>query len=167
MLASAGGAVDKAGRYFHRAIEADARYVGARAFDAYNKVFLGQAAEAIPAIEEALKLDHTDRASSIMTFFGGFAHLVLGRHEDAATWLGWSRGLNPDYGSALLFYATALSLNKQSRDAVDVFAAFLARYPGYTLRTFQRQWLSRSQVPDYQCRMMPLFDQIRRLGLPQ
>jgi tetratricopeptide (TPR) repeat protein len=167
MLASAGGDVEKAGRYFRRAIEADPRYVGARAFDAYNKVFLGQAAGAVTAIEEALRLDRTDRATSIMMFFGGFAQLMLGRHEDAVTWLEKSRTWNPDYGSALLFYAAALALDGQAREAAEVFDAFLNRYPVYTLRTFRRQWLSRSHAPEYQHHIAPLFDQIRQLGLPQ
>lgn len=167
MLASAGGELERAGRYLARAIEADPRYVGAHAFDAYNRIFLGRAGEATTAIEAAMRLDRTDRATSIMTFFAGFAYLAQGRHEDAVTWLRWSRSLNPDYGSALLFYTVALALSGRTKDAETIFSEFLNRYPGYTLKTFRRQWLSRSRVPEYQRRIVPLFDRLRLLGLPQ
>ena len=114
-----------------------------------------------------MRFDRTDRATSIMTFFGGFAHLIQGRHEDAVTWLRWSRSLNPDYGSALLFYAAALALNGKNREAEEIFAEFRGRYPSFTLQTFRRQWLSRSSAAAYQRPIAPLFDHIRLLGLPQ
>jgi DNA-binding SARP family transcriptional activator/TolB-like protein len=166
MLASAAGELERAGRAFERAIAADERYAGARSFSGYNAAFLGRADETIPAIEAAMKLDRTDRATSIMKFFGGFAHLLLGRHDEAVTWLSQSRERNTGYGSALLFYAVALAFNGQAKEAAKVFAEFVARYPGYTLRTFERQWLSRSAIADYQQQIVPLFDQIRILGLP-
>jgi TolB-like protein len=134
-------------------------------WDGYNKVFLGHAEETLPAIERAIRL-HNPSAGEFSTwsFFGGFAELLLGRTEAAIALLNTSLQHNPTHTNSQFFLMAAL-LATGRRGEADLMQASLRRhYPGYSVKAFERLWLSRSASPVYRAQVYPLFANIWALG---
>ncbi|MBV9202185.1 MAG: winged helix-turn-helix domain-containing protein [Alphaproteobacteria bacterium] len=165
MLYSAGGQLELAERAFAQALGMDHGLGAAHGFAGYNAALLGRADETWPAIERAMRLDHTDRRHSIWFFFAGFAELLLGRTETAIELLEKSLERNPSYGAARLFLMAALSLIGREADATETAASFRKQYPDYRTTTFEQLWLSRSGSSTYRLQIHPLFEKIRNLGV--
>lgn len=165
MLYSAAGQLELAERAFAQALGMDHGLGAAHGFAGYNAALLGRADETWPAIERAMRLDHTDRRHSIWFFFAGFAELLLGRTETAIELLDKSLERNPSYGAAQLFLMAALSLIGRKGHAAETVASFRKQYPDYRTTTFEQLWLSRSGSATYRIQIHPLFEKIRTLGV--
>jgi DNA-binding SARP family transcriptional activator/TolB-like protein len=165
MLYSAAGQLEDAAHAFGQALAMDGSLGLAHGFAGYNAALLGRAAETLPAIERAMRLDPTDRRHSIWLFFGGFAELLLGRAEAAVALLEKSLQRNPSYGSAQLFLMAALAALGRPQHAARLADGFRAQYPDYPANAFQQLWLSRSPAPTYRAQVQPLFEHIRSLGI--
>jgi len=166
MLYSATGQLDEAARAFEHVLATDAGLGIAHGFDGYNAAFLGRAAETLPAVERAMRLDQGgDRRRSILLFFGGFAELLLGRTEASITLLHKSLERNPSYGSAQVFLTAALSAAERHREASETAAKFRTQYPGYRTQALGQLWVSRSGSAAYRAQIQPLFEKMRGLGL--
>jgi tetratricopeptide (TPR) repeat protein len=165
MLYSAAGQLDEAARAFERASATDAGLGIAHGFAGYNAAFLGRAAETVPAVEHAMRLDQGERRHSILLFFGGFAKLLLGQTETAIALLEKSLQCNPSYGCAQLFLTAALAATGRVNEARQTTARFRAQYPGYRTHALEQLWVSRSGSATYHAQIHPLFDKIRGLGL--
>jgi DNA-binding SARP family transcriptional activator/TolB-like protein/Tfp pilus assembly protein PilF len=165
MLYSAAGQLELAERAFAHALGMDHGLGAAHGFAGYNAALLGRADETRPAIERAMRLDHTDRRHSIWFFFAGFAELLLGRTEMAIELLQKSLERNPGYGAAQLFFMAALSLIGHGGEAAETAASFRKQYPDYRTTTFEQLWLSRSGSSTYRVQIHPLFERIRTLGV--
>jgi TolB-like protein len=164
MLYSVAGNLEQAAAAFRRAITLDPELALAHAWDGYNMAFLGHAEATLPAIERAIRLDPSDRRRSISFFFGGFAELLLGRTEAAIALLNRSLQHNPAYAPAQFFLMAAL-LATGRRSAADLMQESLRQhYPEYSVKAFERVWLSRSASPIYRAQVYPLFQNIWALG---
>jgi DNA-binding SARP family transcriptional activator/TolB-like protein len=165
MLFSAAGQLEEAARAFEQALAMDRELGVAHGFAGYNAALLGHADATLPAIEQAMRLDRTDRRQGIWFFFAGFAELLLGRTEASIALFHKSLERNPAYGCAQLFLMAALSLAGQSGEAARVATSFRDQYPEYPTNAFQQLWLSRSACTIYRAQVQPLFDHIRSLGI--
>jgi tetratricopeptide (TPR) repeat protein len=164
MLYSAERDVEQAAAAFRRALTLDPELANAHAWDGYNMAFLGHAEATLPAIERAIRLDASKRRRGVWFFFGGFAELLLGRTEAAIALLNRSLQHNPTYAAAQ-FFLTAALLATGRRGAADLMQESLRRhYPGYSVKAFERIWLSRSASPVYRAQVHPLFEKIWTLG---
>jgi hypothetical protein len=137
----------------------------AHGFAGYNAALLGRANTTLPAIEQAMRFDRTERRHGIFFFFAGFAELLLGRTEASTALLHKSLERNPGYGCAQLFLMAALSLAGQPSEAAQVATSFREQYPEYPANGFEQLWLSRSASPIYRAQVQPLFERIRGLGI--
>jgi DNA-binding SARP family transcriptional activator/TolB-like protein/Tfp pilus assembly protein PilF len=165
MLYSAAGQLELAECAFNQALGMDRGLAAAHGFAGYNAALLGRADETRPAIEQAMRLDPSDRRHSIWFFFAGFADLLLGRTAAAIDLLQKSLELNPSYGSAQLFLIAALSLIGRRADAAESAALFRKQYPDYRTTTFEQLWVTRSGAAAYRAQIHPLFERIRALGV--
>jgi len=163
MLWSAGGQLKEAAGAFERALGADPKLGVAHGFSGYNAAFLGRAEETLPAVEQAMRLDQTERRHSIFFFFGGFAELLLGRTEVAIALLQKSLERNPSYGGAQLFLIAALALLGRHGEAARAAAAFREHYPEWRANAVEQLWLRRSSYPAYRAQINPVFEKIRNL----
>jgi tetratricopeptide (TPR) repeat protein len=164
MLDSVAGDVEQAAAAFRRALTLDPELAHAQAWDGYNMAFLGHAEETLPAIERAIRLDPSERPRSVWLFFGGFAELLLGRTEAAIALLNRSLQHNPTYAAAQFFLMAALLATGRRGAADQMLGSLRQHYPGYTLKAFERLWLSRSASPVYRAQVYPLFENIWTLG---
>jgi DNA-binding SARP family transcriptional activator len=165
MLYSSSGELESASDAFDRAVEANCNLAIAHAFGGYNAAFLGHAEKTLPAIERAIRIGGEDRRQSVWWFFAGFAELLLARPERAVTFLGKSLDRNPDYSTAQLFLAAALRRSGKNDEAERMMALFKANFRGYERHAFSSQWLSRSRSPVYRAQILPVFEELRQLGL--
>ena len=165
MLYSAAGQLEEAARAFEQALAMEPELGVAQGFAGYNAALLGRADATLPAIEQAMRCDRTDRRHGIWFFFAGFAELLLGRTEAAIALFHKSLQRNPAYGCAQLFLMAALSLAGQPSDAARVAIAFREQYPEYPTNAVEQLWLSRSASPVYRAQVQPLFERIRSLGI--
>jgi adenylate cyclase len=165
MLLSAAGRLEEADQAEEQALETDPELGVARAFLGYNAAFLGHAEQTLPAVEQAMRLDQTDRRYSIFLFFGGFAELLLGRPEAAIGLLRRSLERNPGYGSAqLLMMAALLQLGRNS-EAARAAADFREQFPAARTSDFEQLWVARSTNPVYRAQANPIFAKMRSLGI--
>src|SRR5579883_3398241 len=162
---SAAGQLEEAASAFDQALTVDPDLAIAHSFSGYNAAFLGHAERTIPAIERAMRLDHTERRHSIFLFFGGFAELLLGRTESAISLLRKSLDRNPAYGSAQLFLMAALLLVGRKSEAARVATAFREQYPESRANDLEQLWLSRSAFATYRAQIDPVFQKIRSFGI--
>jgi TolB-like protein len=165
MLHSAAGKLHDAARAFESALEMDYGLAIAHGFAAYNGAFLGSAGNTLPAIETAMRLDHTDRRHSIWFFFGGFAELLIGHTDVSISLLQKSLERNRSYGSARLFLIAALSLSGRHREAAEAAFLFREQYPDCPAGAFDQLWLSRSASATYRAQILPVFETIRNFGV--
>jgi DNA-binding SARP family transcriptional activator/TolB-like protein len=165
MLYSAAGQLEEAARAFEQALAMDPELGAAHGFAGYNAALLGRANTTLPAIEQAMRFDRTERRHGIFFFFAGFAELLLGRTEASIALLHKSLERNPGYGCAQLFLMAALSLAGQPSEAAQVATSFREQYPEYPANGFEQLWLSRSASPIYRAQVQPLFERIRGLGI--
>jgi len=174
MLSSAAGDVEQAAAAFRQALTLDPmaharawdgyNMAHAHAWDGYNMAFLGHAEETLPAIERAIRLDPSESRLCVWSFFGGFAELLLGRTEAAIALLNRSLQHNPTYAAAQFFLMAALLATGRRGAADQMLGSLRQHYPGYTLKAFERLWLSRSASPVYRAQVYPLFENIWTLG---
>jgi adenylate cyclase len=166
MLHSVAGDVEQADAAFRRALTLDPELAHAHAWNGYNMAFLGHAEETLPAIERAIRLDPSERPRSLWSFFGGFAELLLGRTDAAIALLNRSLQHNPTYAAAQFFLMAALLATGRRGMAGLMQESLRRRHPGYSVRAFERVWLSRSASPVYRAQVYPLFENIWALGAP-
>jgi tetratricopeptide (TPR) repeat protein len=174
MLYSAARDVEQAAAAFRQALTLDPtahphawdeyNMTHAHAWDGYNMAFLGHAEETLPAIERAIRLDPTESRLCVWSFFGGFAELLLGRTEAAIALLTRALQHNPTHANSQFFLMTAL-LATGRRGAADLMQESLRQYyPGYSVNSFERLFLSRSASPIYRAQVHRLFENIWTLG---
>jgi tetratricopeptide (TPR) repeat protein len=165
MLYSAAGQLEEASAAFAQALTMAPQLASAHAFAGYNSAFLGRAEDTLPAVEQAMRHDQSDRRHSIFFFFAGFAQLLLGKTEAATALLQKSLERNPSYGAAELFLAAALHLLGRNSEAARAAAGFREQYPESRMIHLEKLWLARSANPVYRAQINPIFDRIRALGI--
>jgi TolB-like protein/Tfp pilus assembly protein PilF len=175
MLYSADRDAEQAAAAFRRALTLDPmahahawdgyNMAHAHGWHGYNMAFLGHAEETLPAIERAIRLHNPSEGErGTWCFFGGFAELLLGRTEAAIALLTRALRHNPTHTNSQFFLMAAL-LATGRRGAADLMQESLRQhYPGYSVKAFERLWLSRSASPVYRAQVHPLFENIWTLG---
>jgi Flp pilus assembly protein TadD len=81
------------------------------------KLMVGRAEETEGYLQDALNLSPRDPLAFNWMFMGGMAKIHLGAYEEAARWLGQSVGANPNFPTAHILLAAALSQLGQVEEA--------------------------------------------------
>jgi adenylate cyclase len=86
------------------------------------KIYIGMIDEAIPLVEQALRLSPRDRWTGVWCMWGGQAHLLQSRTDEAILWLEKARSANPALPIVHLYLASAYALKGESERAVAELA---------------------------------------------
>lgn len=125
-------------------------------------VHLGNGADALPAAETALRLDPRGPAIGSFWTTKGYAHLLLGRNEDAVTSFMRAQSANPKLPRAHVGAAISLALSGELDAAQKVTHVLLSIVPHYRLS--QTMDGSRpSSPPAYRA----FFEEVLRPGAQQ
>ena len=131
------------------------------------KVFIGRAEETETHIAEALHLSPRDTHSYIWMTVAGSAKLHLGSYEQAIKWFRRAIEANRNNPPAYLNLAAALAQLGRLDEARSAVRAGLALNPTYTISRRRASWTAQSDDPTYLAQLEPIFDGLRKAGVPE
>ena len=133
----------------------------------FGKILVGRAEETEAHVSEALRLSPRDTmAYRWMTNAGG-AKLHLGSYEQAVAWFRRSIEANRNYPPAYFNLAAALAQLGRLDEAHSAIKAGLALSPSFTVSRARAAWTAMSDDQTYLAQLEPMFDGLRKAGMPE
>jgi DNA-binding winged helix-turn-helix (wHTH) protein/cytochrome c-type biogenesis protein CcmH/NrfG len=158
------GDLDRAVAAFERSLELNPSGPWTHAEFARTKIDLGRADEALADIETALRLHPSENAVHVWYCWAGMAALHAGRNEEAVQWLLKARDARPTYALPVPLLAVAYVETGREAEGRALMARFLARAPGLTIQTVQRDYPSWNATVGKQRER--ITGVLRRIGVP-
>jgi TolB-like protein len=121
----------------------------------------GQAEEALRRVAIAMRLSPFDPFTFAFCTTHGTACLILGRDDEAATWLAKARRLSSGYRAAWRLLVAALALAGRVDEARAQADAFLRAEPGFRISAFGARY------PLQPKHLSRILGGMRRAGLPE
>jgi tetratricopeptide (TPR) repeat protein len=132
-----------------------------------GKIYIGHAEETEAHLAEALRLSPRDMLAYIWTGIAGSANLHLGSWEQAAEWYRRSTDASRNYPHSHFVLAAALAQLGRLDDAYSAVKAGLAFNPSFTASRARAAWTAMSDDPTYLAQLQPIFEGMRKAGLPE
>ena len=149
------------------ALALDRNLAQAHALIGQGKIFIGRAEETEAHVAEALRLSPRDTWAYACMNMVGLAKLHLGRYEQAVAWFRRSKEANRNYPSACFNMAAALAHVGRLDEANSAVQTGLALNPAYSVSRVRAAWTARSDDPTYLAQVEPIFDGLRKSGVPE
>jgi hypothetical protein len=108
-----------------------------------GKIYIGRAKETEAHNPEALRLGPRDTLAYIWMNMAALAKLHLGSYEQAVAWF------------------------RRSKEGHSAVQAGLALNPAYTVSRVRAAWTARSADPTFLAEIEPIFEGMRKAGLPE
>ena len=148
------------------ALTLDRNLAYAHAAIGLGKICIGCAEETEAHIAEALRLSPRDTMAYWWIYTAGLAKLHLGSYEPAVAWFRRSIEANRNFPTAYSQLAAALALLGRLDEARSAVKAGLALNPNFSIFR-ARAWTARSDDPTYLAQLEPIFDGMRKAGVPE
>jgi len=150
---------------FERALALNRNLPGAHSLIGQNKIFIGREEETEAHVQEALRLSPRDPWVYVWLMTAGFAKSLLGRHEEAISWLRRSIESNRNYPLCRFLLGSCLANVGRIEEAQSEVRAGLALDPKFTIANFlATAW---SDNPAYLAKREPIIEGMRKAGAPQ
>jgi TolB-like protein/class 3 adenylate cyclase len=149
------------------ALALDRNLADAHAFIGLGKVFTGRAEEAEAHIGEALRLSPRDTTAYAWLTEAGIAKNHLGDCEQAVLWCRRAIEANRNYPEAHFHLAAALARLGRFDEGYSAVKAGLALNPSFTVSRARIDWTAMSDDPTHPRQLAPIFEGLRRAGLPE
>ena len=149
------------------AVALDRNLAHAHSFVGRGKIFVGRAEETETHVEEALRFSPRDTLAYIWMTIAGVAKLHLGSWEQAAAWFRRAIEANLNFPSAYFWSTAALAKLDRLDEARSAVEAGLALNPTYTLSRARAAWTAISDDPTYLAQLKPVFEGMRKAGIPE
>jgi TolB-like protein len=138
----------------------------AHSFIAIGKILVGRADEAEAHICEALRFSPRDTMAYIWMSTAGDAKNHLGSWEEAVAW--FRRAIEANRNNPVyLNLAAALAQLGRLDEARAAVKAGLALNPAYTVSRRRASWTAQSDDPTYLAQLEPIFEGMRKAGVPE
>ena len=148
-----------------RALTLDRNLVAAQAIIGQNKLFIGRGEETEAHVQEALRLSPRDPWVYTWLMIAGTALAVLGRPEEAISWLRRSVESNRNYPLSRFILAAALANLGRVEEARSEVKTALALDPRFTIASFRATaW---SDNPVFLAQRENITDGMRKAGVPE
>ena len=131
------------------------------------KVFMGRAEETEAHVVEALRLSPRDTLAYVWMSTTGLAKLHLGSYEQAVAWCRRAVEANRNYSPAHFLLAAALAQLGRLDEAHSAVNAGLTLTPTLAISRARTLWAARSDNPTYLAQLKPIFDGLRKAGIPE
>jgi tetratricopeptide (TPR) repeat protein len=149
---------------YERALALDRNLAGAHALIGQSKLLIGRGEETEAHVQEALRLSPRDRWVYTYLVIVGLAKSVLGRPQEAVSWLSRSIESNRNYPLCHFGLAAALANLGRIDEARSEVRAGLALDPHFTIARFEStEW---SDNPVYLAQRTQFIDGMRKAGVP-
>ena len=149
------------------ALELDRNLANAHSYIGYGKIFVGRAEETEAHIGEALRLSPRDTMAYMWMHIAGVAKLHLGSWEQSVAWFRRAIEANRNFPSANFNLASALAQLGRLDEARSAVMAGLALNPSFAVSRARALWTAMSDDPTYLAQLEPIFDGLRKAGLPE
>lgn len=150
---------------FERALALDRNLAGAHSLIGQIKLLIGRGEETEDHVQEALRLSPRDPWVYTSLLIGGLAKTLLGRPEEAISWLRRSIESNRNYPLSHFTLAAALANLSHAEEARSEVRAGLALDPQFTIASFRSAvW---SDNPVFLAQRERLIADLRKAGAPE
>jgi TolB-like protein/Tfp pilus assembly protein PilF len=149
------------------ALALDRNLADAHAGIGFGKIFIGRAEETETHIVQALRLSPRDTWAYAWMVRAGVAKLQLGSYEQAVAWFRRSIEANRNFPLAFFWMASALARLDRLDEARSAVKAGLALHPAFAISRARATWTGMSNDPAFLAQVEPVFDGLRKAGLPE
>jgi tetratricopeptide (TPR) repeat protein len=149
------------------ALTLDRNLANAHAQIGFGKIFIGRAEETEAHIAEALRLSSHDTLAYTWMTIAGIAENHLGSYEQAVRWCRRGIEVNRNYPPAYFYLSLALAQLGRIDEARSAVKAGLAPSPVFAVSRAHADWMAFSDDPTYLAQLEPLFDGLRKAGVPE
>jgi TolB-like protein/class 3 adenylate cyclase/Tfp pilus assembly protein PilF len=150
-----------------RALTLDRNLATAHSFIGIGKILAGRAEETEAHIAQALCLSPRDTIAYLWMTTAGSAKLHLGSYEQAVRWFRRAIEANRNSPPAYLNMGAALAQLGRLDEARSAVGAGLALNPAYTISRRRTSWAAQSNDPTYLAQLEPIFEGMRKAGVPE
>jgi len=149
------------------ALALDRNLAGAHALIGLGKTFIGRAEEAEAHVSEALRLSPRDPYAYAWKGFAGDAKNQLGSWDQAVAWFQRAIEANRNFPFVHFSLAAALAQLGRPGEAHSAVKAGLALSPAFSISRARADWTAISDDPTYLAQLEPIFDGLRKAGVPE
>ena len=149
------------------ALALDRNLASAHAYIGTGKTLIGCAEETEAHIAEALRLSPRDTMAYRWMTSAGVAKLYLGSYEQAVAWFRRAIEANRNHPFGYFVLAAALAQLGRLDDAHSAVKAGLAFNPSFTVSRARAAWTAQSDDPTYLEQLQPIFEGMRKAGVPE
>jgi tetratricopeptide (TPR) repeat protein len=149
------------------ALALDRNLATAHALIGLGKIFVGRAEETEAHVGEAARLSPRDANAHAWKTFVGVAKLILGSYEQAVAW--FRRAIEANRNCPTPYFLSAAGLAQLGRldDAHSAVKAGLALNPTFAVSRARAAWTAMSDDSTYLAELEPIFDGLRKAGVPE
>ena len=152
---------------FEHALGLDRNLADAHSGIGFGKIFIGHAEETEAHIGEALRLSPRDTMAYTWMNFAGIAKLQLGSWEQAVAWFRRSIEANRNYPHSHFALAAAHAQLGRLDEARSAVKAGVALDPSFAVSRARADWTAMSDDPTYFTQLQPIFEGLRKAGIPE
>ena len=149
------------------ALALDRNLASAHAYIGTGKTLIGCAEETEAHIAEALRLSPRDTMAYRWMTSAGVAKLYLRSYEQAVAWFRRAIEANRNHPFGYFVLAAALAQLGRLDDAHSAVKAGLAFNPSFTVSRASAAWTTQSDDPTYLEQLQPIFEGMRKAGVPE
>jgi TolB-like protein/class 3 adenylate cyclase len=133
----------------------------------FGKIFIGRAEETEAHVAEALRLSPRDTMAYLWMAHAAIARNHIGHWEQAVAWFRRSIEANRNYSHPHFALAAALAQLGRLEEARSALKTGLALDPAFVISRMQANLAARSDNPTFWAQLEPIFDGLRKAGLPE
>ncbi len=149
------------------ALALDRNLAHAHSLIGLGKIYVGRAEETEAHIADALRLSPRDTLANDWMTSAGSAQLHLGCYEQALAWCRRAIEANRNYSLPYFQLAAALALLGRLDEGRSAVGAGLALNPAFAISGARALWTAMSNNPTYLAQLEPIFEGLRRAGVPE
>jgi len=150
-----------------RALELDRNLASAHAFTGLGKIFSGRAEKTEAHVDDALRLSPRDTNAHTWGSFVGIAKNHLGNWDQSVKWFRRAIEVNRNFPTPYFMLAAALAQLGRLDEAHSAVKAGLALNPAFTVSRAHALWTAMSDDPTYLAQLEPIFEGMRKAGVPE
>jgi tetratricopeptide (TPR) repeat protein len=149
------------------ALALDRNLALALSFIGWGKIFIGRAEETEAHVNEALRLSPRDTLAYIWMFIAGTAKNHLGSWDQAVAW--FRRAIEANRNDPYRHFVLGAALAQLGRldEAHSDVRAGLALHPTFAVSRARAAWTAMSDDPTYLAQLEPIFEGLRKAGVPE
>ena len=149
------------------ALALDRNLADAHSFIGFGKIFIGRAEETEAHIVEALRLSPRDTMAYIWMTNAGLAKTPPRQLRASGRVVSTGDRGQSKFSASIFLLAAALAQLGRLDEAHSAVKAGLALNPAFTISRARAAWTAMSDDPTYLAQLEPIFDGLRKAGVPE